>query len=72
MKIIATLCLCLMTACSSTERQQAAQNLFKDALAAGEGYLVAGQAGAIAYGTRQEVKNLRQWTSAKEPKNVNP
>lgn len=52
--------------------QRLGANAAADALAAGEGYLVAGQAGAIAYGTRQEVKNLQAWTSAKQTREVRP
>jgi hypothetical protein len=60
-----------ISSCSAISQQQIEADILKTAAAAGEGFLVGGKAGAIAYGTRQEIKNLHA-LSAKQPKKVTP
>lgn len=73
MKTFLLLLTLALAACNATTQRLAA-NAAADALAAGEGYLVAGKAGAIAYGMKQEAANVREWqrTAAKQPREVRP
>ena len=61
-----------ISSCSAISQKQIEADILKTAAAAGEGFLLGGEAGAIAYGTRQEIKNLHALTGAKQPKKVTP
>lgn len=61
-----------ISSCSAVSQRQIEADILKTAAAAGEGFLVGGKAGAIAYGARQEIKNLHALRSAKQPRKVTP
>jgi hypothetical protein len=62
-----------ISSCSAISQKQVEVDLLKTAAAAGEGFLLGGEAGAIAYGTRQELLNFCELKIAdKNPVRVTP
>lgn len=55
----------IAASCTGADRQTVFQNAIKDELAAGEGYLLGGNAGALAMASRQELRNIQEWQKNK-------